>query len=434
MPLPFKEHPLRHALTTELHARTFEPIKAPARVSHLAFICGERGSGRNTAHLVKLLEFFDAPVPESVGQYHVANLGGIRLHWERHTEFVTYTFTELGPYRHPFENQVIERLPTEWLAASPGELVTAVSLVLESKEMPERSPAELSKLFDHNIVIGSEVVGGLGRAWSDLRIHADGYARILLRNEGLTDAQAGRLVKRVLELNAYRAMTLLGLPMARKVSRTLDAADRRLAELAFSMTIQPQQEHGQPVESRLLSELTSLAAEIESVAAQTTYRFEATRAYYRVVKQRLEQLRQRRIIGLQTFTEFLDVRLAPAVTTCESVSSRQRDLAERAARLTALLRARVEVGLQAQNRNLLESMDRRAKLQLRLQETVEGLSVIAIGYYGVGLVGYLLKGLESQGLPINATLGMGIAMPIVVLSAWFFLKRVKKRLMQGHGE
>ncbi|MCG5511678.1 DUF3422 family protein [Ectothiorhodospira shaposhnikovii] len=434
MPLPFKEHPLRHAVTTELHARTFEPIKAPARVSHLAFICGERGSGRNTGHLIKLLEFFGAPVPESVGQYHVADLGGIRLHWERHTEFVTYTFTEPGPYTHPFDNPVIERLPPQWLAASPGELVSAVSVALESKDMPERSPAELAELFGHNIIIGSEVVGGLGRAWSDLRIHTDGYARILLRNEGLTDAQAGRMVKRVLELNAYRSMTLLALPVARKVSRTLDMADRRLAELAAVMTEQPSQTPGQPVESRLLAELTGLAAEIESAAAQTTFRFEASKAYYRVVKQRLEQLRQRRIVGLQTFTEFLDARLAPAVATCESVGSRQRDLAERAARLTALLRARVEVSLQAQNRNLLESMDRRAKLQLRLQETVEGLSVIAIGYYGVGLVGYLLKGLESQGLPVNATLGMGIAMPIVVLSAWFFLKRVKKRLMQGHGE
>ena len=59
-------------------------------------------------------------------------------------------------------------------------------------------------------------------------------------------------------------------------------------------------------------------------------------------------------------------------------------------------------------------MDRRAHLQLRLQETVEGLSVIAIGYYGVGLVGYVLKGLEHGGAPIDATLGIGIAVPLVI--------------------
>uniref|UniRef100_UPI0025D5574D DUF3422 domain-containing protein n=1 Tax=uncultured Lamprocystis sp. TaxID=543132 RepID=UPI0025D5574D len=181
-------------------------------------------------------------------------------------------------------------------------------------------------------------------------------------------------------------------------------------------------------ESDLLAELTSLAAEIEAIAARTTYRFDASRAYYGMVLQRLEQLRQQRIEGLQTFTEFLDSRLAPAIATCESTQHRQTDLAERAARLTSLLRARVEVSLQEQNRRVLESMDRRAQLQLRLQETVEGLSVIAIGYYGVGLVGYALKAMERAGLPIDASLGMGIALPLVVGFAWLGLRRVKKRL------
>ena len=140
----------------------------------------------------------------------------------------------------------------------------------------------------------------------------------------------------------------------------------------------------------------------------------------------LEQLRQQRIEGLQTFTEFLDARLAPGDRHLRVDRQRQADLAERAARLTSLLRARVEVGLQEQNRTLLESMDRRAHLQLRLQETVEGLSVIAIGYYGVGLVGYLLKGLEAQGVGINATFGVGIAVPVVIGVAWLGLRWVKK--------
>jgi uncharacterized membrane-anchored protein len=133
---------------------------------------------------------------------------------------------------------------------------------------------------------------------------------------------------------------------------------------------------------------------------------------------------------LQTFTEFLDARLAPAIATCHATSKRQQDLAERAARLTSLLRARVEVGLQEQNRGLLESMNRRAQLQLRLQETVEGLSVIAIGYYGIGLIGYLLKGLEAHGLPIDATYATGLAAPLIVLVAWIGIRRMKARLLK----
>jgi uncharacterized membrane-anchored protein len=77
-------------------------------------------------------------------------------------------------------------------------------------------------------------------------------------------------------------------------------------------------------------------------------------------------------------------------------------------------------------------MDRRAQLQLRLQETVEGLSVIAIGYYGVGLVGYLFNGLEEGGFPLDSSIAMGLSVPIVVGLAWLGLKRLKKRLSHLH--
>jgi uncharacterized membrane-anchored protein len=197
---------------------------------------------------------------------------------------------------------------------------------------------------------------------------------------------------------------------------------------AANADVGPRAGQGSDTERQLLAELTALAAEIESVAADTASRFDASTAYYQVVRQRLEELRQQRIQGLQTLTEFLDARLAPAVATCTATGQRQQSLAERAARLTALLRARVEVELQQQNRGLLDSMDRRAKLQLRLQETVEGLSVVAIGYYGVGLIGYLLKGLAASGWPVNPTLGIGIAVPLVVGAAWFGLTRTKRRL------
>ena len=432
MPLPFKEHPLRHQGIAELHARTYEPLHAPERVSHLASLCGEKGSGRNVRHLRRLLEHYGLPQPEMIDQYYSARLGDIRLRWERHTEFVTYTFSKQGAFVHPFAYPVLNELPRDWLAEMPGEVVAAVSLALESRDMPERSSEELSELFAGNVIIGSEVVNGAALAWSDLRIHSDGCSRILLRDRGLSDNQAGRSAKRFLEINSYRAMALLGLPIAREANGCLSTADRRLVEVAARMADEDAFGSGVP-DAELLAELTTLAAEIETLAARTSSRFDASRAYYKVIQQRLEELRQRRIEGLQTFTEFLDARLAPAIATCESTARRQQNLAERAARLTSLLRARVEVGLQKQNQNLLESMNRRAQLQLRLQETVEGLSVIAIGYYGVGLVGYLLKGLEAHGLPLDATYATGLAAPLIVGAAWLGLRRMKARLhRQGY--
>ena len=430
MPLVFREHPLRQTVTAELHARTFQPLSAPERVSYLAVVCGEQGTERHVEYLQRLLAHYARPIPETIGQHYAVDLGPMRLRWERHTEFVTYMFSKQGAYEHPFAEPVLHELPEEWLRDLPGEVISAVSMAIEACAIPERGNEALAALFDGNLVIGSEAVGGLARAWSDFKIDANGFVRILVRDCSLSENQAGRLAKRILELNCYRALAFLGFPLAREVSPALSDADRRLALLASRMSTQGAS--GDPAfESELLAELTNLAAEIEAVSARTTYRFDASRAYYGMVRQRLEQLRQQRIEGLQTFTEFLDARLAPAIATCASTQQRQTDLAERAARLTSLLRARVDVSLQEQNRQLLESMDRRAHLQLRLQEMVEGLSVIAIGYYGVGLTGYLLKGLEHGGLPIDATFGMGIAAPLVVGIAWLGLRRFRKRLTRS---
>ena len=172
------------------------------------------------------------------------------------------------------------------------------------------------------LFIGSGVVGGASRAWSDMRIHSDGFMRILVRDCSLSESQAGRLTKRILDINCYRAMALLGFPLAREVTPTLGEADRRLALLASRMASRGTSADPS-FESDLLADLTSLAAEIEAISARTTYRFDASRAYYGMVQQRLEQLRQQRIEGLQTFTEFLDARLAPAIATCESTQHRQ---------------------------------------------------------------------------------------------------------------
>lgn len=435
MSVLFRDHPQRYALTEELHARTFEPLRAPVRVAHLASLCGERGSGRNERHLKRLLDEFGAPIPEKLGQYHYAKLGPLHLRWERHTEFVTYSFASEEDVSEPFARSPLADLPADWVRQIPGEVISSVLLALEPRDAPERDPHALMALFGGHPVIGSRVVGGAGLAYSDMRIHADGHGHILLRDLGLSDAQAGRLVKRVLEINAYRAMALLGLPLARRAARLMSHADDRLTEVAKAIARSSAVRDDAGLRQRdgvgereLLADLTALATEIESVAAQTTYRFEASSAYYRIVEQRLAQLRQQRIEGLQTFNEFLEARLAPAIATCVSTGERQQRLAERAGRLIGLLRARVEVGLQEQNRSLLDSMDRRAQLQLRLQETVEGLSVIAISYYGAGLVGYLLKGLAASGYPVDPTLGLAVAVPVIAGLTWFALHRTKRHL------
>ena len=105
---------------------------------------------------------------------------------------------------------------------------------------------------------------------------------------------------------------------------------------------------------------------------------------------------ERKVEGLPTWSSFLARRMAPAMRTCATTEERQTNLSEKLARAANLLRTRVDVELERQNRDLLKSMNERTRLQLRLQTTVEGLSVAAVSYYVVGLFGYLVKGAAGR--------------------------------------
>ncbi len=72
-------------------------------------------------------------------------------------------------------------------------------------------------------------------------------------------------------------------------------------------------------------------------------------------------------------------------------------------------------------------MNRRARLQLRLQQTVEGLSVAAVSYYVVGLIGYLARGgQEAFGLPWDPAVATAVAVPAVVIMVWALVRRIRR--------
>lgn len=421
-----REHHLRHELVMELHARPAPPLEAPEAISFIAVLRDENAAAADDrAHLARLCERYDVAPPPPGANHFYADLGPFRIKWEGHTEFSDYAFFRRGPFEDPFEHPVIELVPRDWLEGLPGRLVEAAHLALEPRDAPERTADDIDRLFGGNPVAASKVTGGAAIAWTDFHLHEDGFSRILVRDRGMSPRQAGRLAQRLLEINAYRLMALLALPSAREAGTRMREIGAQLSNAAARTA----DSKAPATDAELLDELSDLAAEIEKMGALHSYRLRAARAYYSLVLRRLEELREQRIEGNQMISEFLDRRLSPAMATCESTAERQEALAERAGRVTSLLRARVEVGLEDQNRRLLESMNRRARLQLRLQETVEGLSVVAISYYLVGLVGYALKGLKDAGAPVNVTLGTGLAVPVVVLLVWFGLKRMRRKLI-----
>jgi uncharacterized membrane-anchored protein len=417
----FHDHPLRETLANEVHARPFIIISAPQSISHFAMT---REAGGDRDHLMALCARLGNKSTVG-GNYALLDFGTFSLRWESHTEFSTWTFFAPAPKADPFTHSCFDRVPPDWLAGLPGLRIAAINVALESSDR-RRAPADIEHLFMANSLAGSTVSGGAAEVWTDFRIHADGLGRILIQDRDLRPRQAGRLVQRMLEIETYRMMALLGLPVAQSASPKMLLVDRELAEIMPSI----QKVTGTADEHALLERLLSLGTEIERITVDCDFRFGATKAYYALVERRIEELREVRLEGLQTLEEFVERRLAPAMRTCTSVSERLRTIAERLARCSDLLRTRVDIARETQNQQLLNSMDRRARVQLGLQATVEGLSIAAISYYAIGLIKYFAEGLHEAGAPFNMTLAMGFATPAICLAVWYIVRQIRRRIIK----
>ena len=416
------DHPLRADLNNEVHARPPDALVAPCRISYVALFSEGLPRERAWEALCALASRYGTRPPPEAASHYSADFGPFRVKWERHTEFTRYKFIAPGAGPDPFADPVIGAVPADWLAALPGQVMAATHLAFVSGGDAPPDPEALSaRLFDGNALVGSAISGGAAIALTDFRIHADGFGRMLMIDRSTTPRQAGRNVQRLLEIDTYRMLALLAFPVARDLVPFLVGHERELAGIAGSMV-----SAGADDEPMLLDRLTRLAAEIESRETENLYRFGAATAYYDLVRRRITELRELRIEGLSTFREFTERRLAPAMSTCAAVAIRQESLSRRVARATSLLTARVDVALERQNQGILESMNRRVKIQLRLQTTVEGLSVAALTYYVVGLVGYTAKGLKAAGIEVDPELAMGVSVPVVAVVAMLGVRSIRR--------
>ncbi|KAF0813161.1 hypothetical protein IGB42_02089 [Andreprevotia sp. IGB-42] len=431
--IKLNDHPQRRVISDEAHARPYALIPTPSRITYIAYL-HRNLSPTQELWLYGELALRFGQVPPKPGDNHFSvDLGPCRLRWTRHSEFSALTLIASGleadPFRDPFARPALAELPAEWLAQLPGNLLVAAhALLVPHSALPIGAPAIAARYFRGNDLIGAEIGEGSGSAYTDFLIHADGFSRYLVADRYMGRRQGGRMLLRLFELDTYRMMAFLALPLAKSISPELTEADRELAELTSAMSHAKQTD--EPV---LLDRLTQLAARIESALSRTDFRFSATHAYYEIVQSRIAELREYRIQGLQPFQQFMERRLTPAMDTCVTVARRQRELAARVSRATALLRTRVDITHEQQNQALLTSMERRATLQLRLQETVEGLSIAAITYYTVGLLGYGFKGLKAAGMHLNVELATALAIPVVALLIALGLRRMRNALLAEHG-
>jgi uncharacterized membrane-anchored protein len=425
MPIP-ANHPQRFALNYELHARPAEAINIPEEASYLALATDPSKRQAEYECIVELCTRYGVTPPASELNHFQVDLGVFRLKWERRTECNSYTFFRQGAFKAPFANPVIDGVPQDWLESLPGQVLVAAHVAL--RKSPKTAPGidDLAALFDGNLINGSRIGEGVATVVADFRIHADGFSRFLIDDVSLTPLQAGRVVQRLLEIETYLMRALLCFPLARATMPQLVDADQQLAALINEMADVRSED-----EPELLDRLTRLAAIVESTISSTHHQILGARAYQRLVERRIAELREGRVEGLPTLREFVERRLLPAMNTCETVARLQETLSERISRASELLRTRVDITLQRQNQAILSTTAKRAKLQLHLQQTVEGLSVAAISYYVVALIGYMAKAIKATGFGINPEIVIGIAIPIVAILAALGIRHIRRTVQRA---
>ena len=433
------QYPDRIALHNEVHARPPEAMEAPLAISQVVMLCDAAQREASRQHVATLLRNHHLPQPDAHSIHIRMDVGLFRIRWELHTEFVSYTFTRpLEPQalvqiaRDPRPLTASDVVPQDWLAALPGQCLSSMHLWV-LPQAPTTKQELVKHLLHEDTLVGAYVADEQGEVFTDFAIHADGFSRMVLFAAngpgGMTQRRMGRLVQQLLEIETYRMAALMGLPAAREAYSVLATAERELAELAQSIRVAARDD-----EAQLLDRLTSLAGQVESQHAATHSRFSASAAYFELVDKRIADITESRLSGLQTIGEFMERRLTPARSTCEWATRRQDALSQRVSRMSNLLRTRVEIEQQQSSQALLVTMNRRQDLQLKLQSTVEGLSVAAITYYIVGLVAYLAKGLHQVGWPYSPESTAAMAIPCVVVGVWWFLRRLHRKITQGQAQ
>jgi len=424
-----KDHPLRYDLSNELHARPSPEISGAGQVIYFA-ISADSGPDEAREKLEELLDKYGETHPLREANHYYGNLGRHKLKWEMHSEFATYTLFidghgEAGEDRG-FDGNPMQHFPQDWRASVEGGIITSVHVRVETEQTEAAVEARVDGEI-RNWFVGSSLAAAytLDRnvvVAGDFRIDESGNIRFAVIGVGPVSARRmGRVVQRLLEIETYKSMAMFTLPVARNVFSKAGPLDAQLSTIMGQMT-DPDQNP-----ARTLDQLLGVSAEIEVLSSASAFRFGAGRAYLALVDQRISVLREERINNRQLFSEFMMRRFDPAMRTCKAAERRLEALSKQAARASELLSTRVSVATTEQNRQLLESMNKRAALQMRLQETVEGLSVVAVSYYAVNLLVYL-SGPLAKVYEVEKTYLAAALVPPVMLAVWLLVRRIKARV------
>lgn len=418
--LQHRSHPLRDILDKELQQRTFPALTAPCRLCQFMLTLSPASRSTELSFMQQLAQQQGGHFGETDHDINLSLFGGA-LRFEKHGEFSSYIFIQPGSDKQLFDDP-LDFLPSkDWLEQIPGQIFRVVQLSIITPQQLN-TYGSIDKLFNPDNCISSLLAGNKARIWTDFQKHAEGAGRMVLLDHGLSPAALGRLVQQLFDLGNYRKLSLLGWPLARQALAKLSGLEQQLSDITQRI------EHQQNNDEHLLNEITTMAAQTEHLIASSSARLQATAAYYQLTLDRIKSLAETPIEGLLSLQDFTERRLTPAFRTSESVVYRQNALSGRLGRSTELLRTRISLKLEQQNQQLLASMDKRARLQLNMQQMVEGLSLVAISYYAVQLSDKAIKALGYFIPQLNTALWHSVSMPLVVLLVCLLLFWLNRQL------
>ncbi|MDC3072118.1 DUF3422 domain-containing protein [bacterium] len=429
----------------ELHARPYIKLGNNLRVFHFAYLIKENDEKKSWAYLDKFLYKINFQnLPKEASKYWVAEGKDLIIRYECHTEFISLTLIYPNKIDNKnknkpklFDENFLRLIPTDFLKNFPGEhLLSSWIEMVPSKHIFK--PIDIEGYFYHDNFAGSNVAEDGANVFMSFKSDrtnflGSGLRRVFIQNKNLRTRRTGRLLQRIVELETYQVLSLLGLPQVRQESLNLSNLEKQITEITKSVSRTTEKNLDKksityPDYQQDLNELSYVVAKIEEIDSKTNYRLSATTAYYKLVEQRITDLREDRLESFQTNNEFLSRRLQPAIRTSEAFARRLESLATRAQRADNLVRTQIEMGVQIQNKDLLESMELRARAQLRLQETVESLSIVAITYYIIGLLSTLVEPINFNKFLISKTVFLALSVPIILVVIWFIAKMVRKKI------
>ena len=427
------EHPLRRMLNDELHARKFNDFPGSGRF--IRYVYFTQGDDKHLlGDINKLLQKLSLRKMADDEKFIRLEADNFAVRVERHTEFMSLSLIDVddkiqkGLSAKSFDEASYPHLPFQLIKTLSHPVFHAMWLEISIAQKKKPTAQVMEQALQGRSVAGVNISSGGGQLYASFDIDNDGYSRMALMNEEIADNRMGRVIQRVIEMETYRLMSLLSLPKVKHHSPALDKIETELRVLTGALALAQRQE-GAPEQMQdadaLLTKLTNLASDIEHIYSETSYRFSASFAYQDITDARIASLKASRLDGFQSIGGFLAKRMMPAIQSMTAFSRRMDHLSQRISHAAQLQRSQTELSLQKQNRDLLTSMNKRTYAQLRLQQTVEGLSLAALTYYGVGLVGYVA---EATSFGISSTAIKALSVPIVAASVYIVIRRAKRAL------